>query len=255
VGEQLSQYQADAASLLRDYGFQFTSQNRLTRWINLGRYQVAKQTGCLRALVPGRAPWGSSANPGDMTPGSFAPGVAPRSGFICYLNTERYAFSYANPYLREANTGYQSINDVFGVAVSWAGTRPAMRWMPWDELQAYARSYSTLVSSYPAVFSTFGSGTSGQVWLWPPPSQNLEMEWDCTCLPTQLANNDDYDAIPDSFTASVKFYAAGMAMLGSYRYGMAETMFQLFMQQLGSDNAASEGGKIPDYYFTSLATS
>lgn len=227
----------------------------MTRWVNAGRNQVAKITGCLRALVPGVAPWGSQANPGSMTPGSFAPGVDPDAGFNCWLNTERYAFDYAKPFLRRANAGYDSINDVFDVAVSWNGFRPVMRWMPWDDLQAYARAYSTLVSSYPLAWSSFGSGTSGQVWLWPPPSQNLEMEWDCTCLPLDLNTSDDFDAIPDSFTSGVKYYAAGMACLGSFRYGMAESLFKLFLAHVGTDSGAAEGGKVPDYYYTSLATS
>lgn len=255
MGESLAWYLADAASLLRDWGFQFTSEARLKRWVNAGRQQVAKHSGCMRALVPGAAPFGASANPGMMTPGSLAPGVAPDAGFYAWLNTERYAFSYANPFLQRANAGYRAINDVFDVAVSWSSFRPAMRWMPWDELQAYARAYSTLISSYPMVWSTFGSGTSGQVWLWPPPSQNCEMEWDCTCLPNNLQTNDDYDAIPDSFTTGVKFYAAGMAFLGTFRYGMADSMFKAYIAHVGQDMAASEGGKVPDYYYTSLATS
>lgn len=255
MGQELAWYLADSASLLRDVGFQFTSQARLTRWINTGRTQVAKHGQCLRALVPGTAPFGSMANPGTMTPGSFAPGVKPDAGFNAWLNTERYSFAYANPFLQAANAGYQSVNDVFGVAVSWSNFRPMMRWMPWDDLQAYARAYSTLLSSYPMAWSTFGSGTSGQVWLWPPPSQNLEMEWDCTCLPTALNSNDDFDAIPDSFTGAVKFYAAGMAYLGSFRVGLADTMFKLFLAHIEVDIGAAEGGKVPDYYYTSLATS
>jgi len=255
VGLSLDWYLADSTALLRDSGFQFTSQARLTRWINSGRQQVAKRSGCLRALIPGQAPFGAPANPGTITPASGAPANNPDQGFNCWLNTERYAFAYANPFLQRGNSGYKSINDVFQVSVSWQAFRPAMQWMPWDDLQAYARAYSFLVSAYPMAWSTFGTGTSGQVWLWPPPSQNLEMEWDCTCLPYDLNSNDDYDAIPDSFANAVKFYAAGMAFLGSFRYGMAESMFQAFLGHLGIDQAASEGGKVTNYYFTALAMS
>jgi hypothetical protein len=272
VGQALDWYLADTTSLLRDWSFQFTSQPRLIRWINAGRYQTAKRSGCLRVLVPGQAPYGANSNPGvslpgnnipfnapsypnAFTPGSGSPGVRPDSGFNAWLNTERYAFGYANPFLRAANEGFDSINDVFQVAVNWQSFRPAMSWMPWDDLQAYARAYSFLVSAYPLAWSTFGSGTSGQVWLWPPPSQTLEMEWDCTCLPKPLYTNNDYDAIPDSFANAVKWYAAGMAFLGSFRYGMAETMFQAFINHLGVDQASAEGGKVTDYYYTSLAMS
>jgi hypothetical protein len=238
---------------MRDWGFQFTSPARLTRWINTARKQVAKQTGCLRVLVAGKTPSGASAQPGEMRPGTFAPGTADYTGFVCRENVERYAYGVANPIILAENTGYAGVYDVFGVAVSWGSARPALRWMPWDDLQAYCRSYSFIVTSYPAVWSTFGTGATGQVWLWPPPSQTLEMEWDATCLPADLNTNDDYDAIPDPLTESVKFFAAGMAMLGSFRYGQAEQLFQLYMQQLGIDAGAAEGGKVPNYYYTSRA--
>lgn len=253
MSEGLSWYLADASSLLRDYAFQFTSQARLTRWVNLGRKQVAKFTGCCRALVPGAAPFGASAQPGEMVPGAFAPGTPDDSGFYARQGTERYSFQYANPFVRRANGGYGEIYDVFTVAVTWGTARPVLRWMPWDELQAYCRAYSTLTTSYPAVWSTFGSGTSGQVWLWPPPSQDLEMEWDVTCTPKDLASNDDYDAIPDSLRSAVKFYTAGMAMLGTFRYGAADAMFQQFLMHIGTDAGAAEGGKVPNYYWTALA--
>jgi hypothetical protein len=254
VAEGLAWYLADSASLLRDWGNQFTSQSRLTRWINLGRKQVCKLTGCLRALVPGTAPYGAVSTPGSMIPGSFAPGTPDNSGFYAWEGTERYSYQYANPFVRAANQGYAEIFDVFGVAVAWGSARPVLRWMPWDEMQAYCRVYSAITSSYPAIWSTFGTGTSGQVWLWPPPSQNLEMEWDATCLPNDLASNDDFDAVPASMRSAVKFYAAGMANLGTFRQGAAEAMFQMFMQHVQIDATAAEGGKVPDYYWTALAT-
>jgi hypothetical protein len=255
LGQNLNHYLADASTLLRDWGFQFTTQQRLIRWVNAGRQQTAKLSGCLRTLVPGTAPLGANANPGTMTPGSFAPGVAPDAGFNARLNTERYAFAFGNPYLKAQNAGYAAINDVFNVALNWGGTRPVLRWMPWDDLQAYARAYTTLTSSFPLIWSTLGAGTSGQVWLWPPPSQTMEMEWDCTCLPSALNTSDDFDALPDSFTSGVKYYAAGMAYLSSYRPGLAENMFKLFLGHVTQDMGASEGGKVPDYYYTSLAMS
>lgn len=254
MSEGLAWYLSDAASLLRDTGFQFTSQARLTRWINVGRQQVAKHTGCIRALIPGTAPFGSDAGPGSALPGSAAPGVALDSGFMARVGVERYAYGFATPYLQRANSGARAVNDVFSIAVNWNGFRPTMRWMPWDELQAYCRAYANLVTSWPLVWSNFGSGTSGQAWLWPAPSQDVEMEWDCTCLPVDLASNNDFDALPDSFHGAVKYYAAGMAFLGSYRYGMADQMFALFLQHLGVDLFAAEGGKVPDYYWTALAT-
>lgn len=245
---QLSAYVADAASLVRDAGFQITTQARLQRWVNQGRRQLCKVTGCLRTIVPGTAPLGASSVPGEMTPGAFVPGTADSTAFQALEGVERYAYALANPYLRAAYAGYDSVYDVYTVAVSWGSSRPVLRWMPFDELQAYMRAYTGIGLSYPAVWSTLGTGTSGQVWIWPAPSQSLEMEWDVTCLPIELSSDDDPDAIPDNLVSSVKFYAAGMAMLGSFRNAQAEAFFKLFADHSMSDLAGSDGGRVANYY-------
>jgi hypothetical protein len=138
--------------------------------------------------------------------------------------------------------------------------------MPWEDLQAYARSYNIGVFSYPFLWSSNGSGTKGQVWLfpvpqmWPPPGTVAslinqfpggqgEMEWDVTCLPTWLASDSDYEALPESVTDAVAYFAAHLAFLGSQRFGMAAVMKTLFEEKLGIDNTAGDRGKTDAYYY------
>lgn len=258
----LSQYLADTAQLLRDANFLFNSQAQLTRYINLARDQVAKQTGCLRVLVAGQAPYGNSSTPGSLVPGAGQPGSPLFQQFSTITNVEKYSYGYATPFLKANNAGIRSIVDVIDVAVSWGGNRPSLNWMPWDDLQAYARAYNFLVTSYPFIWSSYGSGTKGQVWLFPVPQQTAiasasstssapagEMEWDTTCLPTFLFSENDYEALPDSVTDAVPFLAAHYAFLGSQRYGMAAVMKSLYEERLGISNVAGDRGKTSSYYW------
>ena len=256
----LSDYLTDTSKLLRDSNYLFNSQATLTRHVNQARDQVAKQTGCLRALIAGQSPYGNAANPGTLIPGAGQPGSNSFQSFTTISGVEKYSFGYANPFLKANYQGMRSINDVVDVAVSWGGTRPSLNWMPWEDVQAYCRSFNQGVFSYPFVWSTNGSGSKGQVWLFPVPeitalagSQGIsapagEMEWDAACLPTPLYTNDDYEAIPESVSDAVPFFAAHLAFLGSQRYSMAAVMKALYEERLGVSNVAGDRGKTDSFY-------
>ena len=68
----LSDYLIDTSALLHDTSFLLTSQFLLTRYINQARDQVARDSGCLRALIAGNAPVGTGATPGAAVPGELA---------------------------------------------------------------------------------------------------------------------------------------------------------------------------------------
>jgi hypothetical protein len=250
----LQYYIEDTQALLHDTSGLFTPVQQLTRWINQARRQVAYRTGCLRILVNGNAAFGTSAQPGVMTPGpalpgQTAPGISPFPVFKSIAGVERYPYGYANPYVKAQNAGVKGIIDVFTVSTSWGGNRPTLAWLPWDELQAYARSYNFGVTSYPFYWSTFGDGESGEVWLFPIPSTSQEMEWDCTCVPIDIFTDNDPEAIPEGFRNAVKYYAAHLAYVGSQRPAYSQMMLQAFQETLGISRVASDRGKVPDYYW------
>lgn len=256
----LSQYLLDTSKLLRDSNYLFNSQATLTRYINLARDQVAKESGCLRALIAGQAPSGTASNPNLLTPGAGIPGTQITQQFTTLVGVEKYPYGYANSFLKKNYTGYRAVVDVIDVAVSWGGNRPNLNWMPWDDLQAYARAYNIGMFSYPFLWSNSGSGTKGQVWLFPipqviqavgaQPGAAGEMEWDVTCLPEYLYTSDDYEALPESITDAVPFLAAHYAFLGSQRYSMAAVMQTLYQERLGIANTAGDRGKIDSYYWS-----
>lgn len=253
---RLSEYLLDTSNLLRDSNYLFNSKTSLARYINQARTQVAIQTGCIRCLINGQAPFGNQANPGQLIPGAGQPGSALFTTFSTIAGVEKYSYGYGNPLLRAANQGVKGIIDVIDVAISWGSMNPVLNWMPWEDLESFCRSYSTGVFSYPLVWSTNGDGTKGQVWLFPVPQITAQavqgsqgqMSWDVTCLPEFIYSDDDYEAIPEAYSGAVKYYAAMLSFLGSQRFGMAEIMKDHFNEHLGISRVASDRGKTTNVY-------
>lgn len=245
----LQDYQTDTASLLHDSNNLYTGLFQLNRWINEARDQVAMDSACIRVLAAGQVPFGTGAQAGSAVPGGAIAGQPPTSGFFTVPGQEKYPYSYANQYVRQQNRGVRAICDVWNVAVSWGGAiRPVQNWMPWDELQAYARSYNIGVFSYPYVWSNRGSAEDGEVWLWPAPSVVTEMEWDCIGLPSVLNTNNDYERIPTVYGRAVKFWAASLAFESSNRDARADRMQQRYLQTGITAAGASERTRTPDFY-------
>ncbi len=245
---QLSQYVTATQALLNDPLGLLTSVSQVTNWVNEGRRQVAYLTGCLEFLATGMAPYGNSALPGTMVPGGATPGSPLTSSFNTIVGQEKYPYSMALAQIKATNSGIEYVQDVTSIAVSWGSMRPALAFIPWEDFQAYMRSYQYLVTSYPQYWSNDGDGANANVWMFPVPSQNLEMEWQCTCSPLSLNTDSDYDAIPSPFQSSVKYYAAYLSYLGRQNLGMAEQYLELFNRNLQIGRGATERGRVTNWY-------
>jgi len=262
----LTDYLNDTAELMNDSNFLFNSQQKLTRYVNEARRQCAQRTGCIRRLVTGQSAFGASAQPGSAIPGATQPGMLPDAQpntfpFGAAMNSlqtipgvERYPYiGFFNPYLQETYAGVSGIIDVSSCAVNWGGAvRPSLAWMPWEDLQAYARAYATLVTSYPYYWSCYNDGEAGEVWMFPAPSTNGDIELDAFCSPKPLYSNDDFDAIPDGFRNSIKFLAASLAYMASGRYLQASLLDDQFQTRIGGARVGADRGKTPNFYYSSL---
>lgn len=244
----LQQYRNDTRQLLKDSRALFWDTPTLDRAINQARQQIATIFGCIRILVPGTVAFGGGAVPGSMIPGGGTPGLR-NTTFQTIAGVEKYSYEFANAYVRAQNQHVAGISDVVSVSISWGGIRPSLDWEPWENLQAYYRSYNVGVTSYPFVWSTYGDGHRGQVWLFPIPQTALEMEWDTFCFPKALTTDSDYEALPDPFSDYVQFYAAHLCYLGSQRMGMADAMLTLFEKNSGLARFSSDRGKTSSYYW------
>lgn len=262
----LQDYIVETQDALRDSNAQFTTMSQLIRYINRARREVAKRTAVLQAVVTGQSPFGTSAQPGNMIPGAFIPGTLPGSApgnsneagavatasnsFVTIPGVELYTYNYATPYLQAQYAGYEKVIYVFNISCDIGGYMPTLRWMPWDNLQAYARAYNLGVTSYPVAWAAKGVGENGQAWLFPMPTNMgfATMLWECVCTPKPLYTNADFEALPELYRGAVSYYAAYLAYLGQQRSGMAQIMRGLFEEQLQINGVASDFGHVEDYY-------
>ena len=167
---------------------------------------------------------------------------------------ERYPYQgFFNNFLKAQYAGTAYIYDTITCSVNWGGTtKPALDWLPWDDFQAYCRAYSVLNMSYPAVWSVYNDGPTGEIWMFPVPSQYCEIDLDVSAAPIDLYSDNDYDAIPGAFQEALKYGAAAIAFETTGRYAQAQVMEDRFADSLGIARVAVDRGKTPSYYRTAV---
>lgn len=220
----LLNYLSQVTRLLHDPANQFYNTADLTAYINEARGQIAGEGQCVRVLPP-------SGNGQNQT-------VAAQ---------EVYTFAAVNA-LNILGTGVASIEGVLGVSVSWGAQKPTLNQMVWSDFQARLRSYAFGLQNFPQVWAQYGQGVLGSIYLWPIPSQALAMDWDCYCLPIDLATDADPEAIPYPWTNCVKWYAAYLAYENAQRRDDSDRAHEQFERAMKKARAMSEGPFIPSYY-------
>lgn len=262
---RLSDYLSDTAALLNDQNNLFTSKRQLTRNINEARRDLAMTTGCIRRLLAGQTAWGASAQPGYAIPGAAQPGALPdaipQSGstatgagqsltFSTIPAVERYPYvSFFNPYLRKSYSGADAVINVVQLSINWGGpSRPSLDWMPFDEFQSYCRAYAFQNMAFPSVWSVLNDGAQGEVWIFPTPSQQLDMEALVDCLPSDLVNDDSTELIPLGFQDAIKYDAATLTCLQKQQFALAEVFDREYMKKTGKSRVSADRGKSRSYY-------
>ncbi len=181
--------------------------------------------------------------------GTGATATASISSFLgTVVSQEVYAFSTANALLTAANPGIESIIAVQSVAVSWGAMKPTLEWRDWSSFQAYLRSYNVGTQNYPAVWSQYGRGKSGSIYLWPIPSIIAQMDWDCYCDPITLTSDSDTEALPYPWTDAVQFLAAFYAYNNAQRATDASRMTAEYKRFLRENEAYAQASMVPSFY-------
>lgn len=163
---------------------------------------------------------------------------------------EVYQFSTANT-LAALTSGVSQVLGVVSVACAWganAAMKPILQQKIWSEFQAYFRSYNNGMQNYPTVWSQYGQGVNGSIYLWPIPSQASQMDWDCYCTPIALVTDNTAEAIPYPWTDCVPYYAAMLAYRNAQRKDDADRMEKEYNRYMEEARAMSEPPFIPDYY-------
>ena len=107
---------------------------------------------------------------------------------------------------------------VFNVRYAWylvGNGQASLRPRPWPWYAQYKLNNPVPPSGPPAVWSIFGQGTTGSIYLDPLPDTVYTLPLDCVCVPVPLVDDSTPEAIPYPWTDAVPFFAAYLALLSS----------------------------------------
>ena len=145
--------------------------------------------------------------------------------------------------------GVQSVYMVRGVSVLYSNYRYSLPFYSFTTYQAMIRQYIASQYQYVPTFGAqLGRGTGGSLYLYPPPSQAYQMEWDCCCLPSDLGTDQDYEAIPDPWTDAVPYFAAHLAFIELQNWNTARGLHDLFDERMQKFSGYVQPGRVSNPY-------
>lgn len=149
---------------------------------------------------------------------------------------ERYAFADIN---LVNFPGVQSVYAIQGLSVIYSNYRYSLGCYSFSEYQAKIRNWPQFSQYTPAFCSQQGQGTGGIFFVFPVPSQTLQFELDCYCLPADLTTQLSVEALPQPWGDAVAFRAAALCYMNIQNFNASKYYDQMFREQLqGYSNAA-----------------
>ena len=152
--------------------------------------------------------------------------VTPVVGGINLLNQGQEVYKFSDIDLT-ANPGCQSVYFVRGVSIIYSGYRYSLEQLAWSRYQIY-RAYPYQYQYTPAIYTQRAQGTNGDMYFYPLPSQALQAEYDCQCLPSDLLDDQSVEAIPDPWTDAVPYMAAHLGMLELQNFNASRYYLELY---------------------------
>ena len=221
----LTQYQNATAALLQNPSAPtpLYSTSSLTAWINTARGQLAGEAECVVAM-------------GTLTLAAA---------------TIVYPFSSITFPTSSAVSGVQG---PINVRQAWCSVASGQVWVrprPWPWFSLYEWNNPVPQSGPPQVWSQYGQGALGSIYVSPPPDQAYTLPVDCVCLPIALVSDSTVEAIPALWQDAVPFFAAYMALLSAQstaRLDDAMKYFQLYSEFVARARNAATPSVLPGIY-------
>lgn len=166
---------------------------------------------------------------------------------------EVYQFSTANNLVvaQPLIAGVGSVEGVFSVAIAYganAAMKPVLDYRIWTEFQAQLRSYNTGLQNYPTIWSKYGQGVNGSIYVWPLPATASQMDWDTWCLPIFLTSNSTPDALQYPWNTAVANYAAYLAFFNAQRFEDADRMKKEYQEKMLEAVTMANEPMVQSYY-------
>ena len=189
----LSEYITDTRRLLHDVNGNFWTDAELTSYINEGRANTVRDSGCKRVL----------------------------QSYTLSVGVETIPFA-------SLPQGSNTL-DILNINLYWGDSRWPMYYMAWTDFNAQLRFWQNY-NGRPIGFSMYGYKT---IYIGPKPDQTYTVEVDTVVLPVDLVNGADPDTdIPEPFTECVPFFAAHMAKFQEQSYGESEIFKQQYTKEI-----------------------
>ena len=274
----LSDYITSTRRLLHDVSGNFWTDAELTDYINEARARVVSDTGCLRInQVPVFQPNTEQYGYGGVTGisittggtgyanGTYALNITGGGGtgaagtYTCsggavtsatittqgsnYTSTPSVSFPSGGGANAVGLVGFINANtlDILSVTIIWGNFRIPLNYMPFTELTAKLRVWTTW-QQRPAAFSVFGQQT---LYVGPLPDQIYVSEMDSVILPNTLIDNSTTEQIAYPFVTPVPYYAARLAKIKEQSYNEAEMFLQMYKKRALDSIASTYTRRLP----------
>jgi hypothetical protein len=164
------------------------------------------------------------------------------------LNQGQECYSFSGVDL-SSFPGVGNVYNVRGVAVIYSNYRYALPQYSWSFYQSLIRQYVASQYQYvPTFCSQFGQGVNGTLFMYPPPSQAFQMEWDCQCLPQDMIDDQSVEALPAPWDDAVPFYAAFLAFAEMQNMNTSRAYLDLFDRRMNQISAHVRPGRVSNPY-------
>ena len=260
----LSDYITQTRRLLHDVSSNFYSDSELTDYINEARSCTVSNTSCLRQLqAPIFQPSSESYAFGglsgiNVSNGGSGYNTAPTIAFTggggtgavatatvvagvvtnISINTQGSGYTSSPTIIitptsggagATANAGFVHALtlDILSIVIIWGNFRIGLAYMPFTELTAKLRMWTTW-QQRPAAFSIFGQSS---VFIAPMPDQLYVGEVDSVILPNPLIDNTTVEQIAYPFTTPVPYYAARLAKIKEQSMSESELFLQMYKRR------------------------
>ncbi len=114
--------------------------------------------------------------------------------------------------------------------------------------QAMIRQYSLQYQYVPCVFSQYGQGANGSLYMYPIPSTAYQFEADLFCQPQPLTDDGSVEVIPQPWQDAVPFLAAHYAFLELQNYNAASMFEQLYEKKVKQFSSYARPSQVTNPY-------
>lgn len=144
--------------------------------------------------------------------------------------------------------GVGEIFAVNSVSFIYANYRYSLPCYSFSTYQAHIRQYPRQYLYIPTMCAQFGQGTNGSLYMYPIPSSLYQMEWDCFCLPSNLTDDQQPEALAGPWTDCVPYFAAHLAFLELQALNNARFYLELFDTMVHRYSAYTRPGRVISQY-------